>query len=185
MADTNPLATGRFVLPEVVATHFHLREGDAVADFGAGSGYFVETLSRLVGSDGRVYACEIQRNLVEKMERLIRDKGLANVDPLWCDLEEAGGVTIKDESLDAVITVNTLFQVESKDVFVAEVHRVLRSGGKFFVIDWSESFGGLGPQPDQVLSQLEAKALIEGQGFVYERMYDAGDHHYGLAFRKA
>ena len=40
----NFVLPGRFVVPEVVSTHFHLKEGDIVADFGAGSGFFSEDL---------------------------------------------------------------------------------------------------------------------------------------------
>jgi len=84
---------GRFVIPEVVATHFHLREGDQVADLGAGSGFFLKVLSETVGLSGKVYACDIQKGLVEKNGELARVQGLMNVIPLWCDLEEIGGVS--------------------------------------------------------------------------------------------
>jgi ubiquinone/menaquinone biosynthesis C-methylase UbiE len=184
MTESGIVPLQRFVDPQTVSTHFHIREGDAVADFGAGSGFFVEVLARLVGSEGRVYACEIQKELVEKIGTLVRTKGLSMVDPLWCDLEKEKGVKIADGVLDVAIMVNTLFQFDEKEIAIREVHRTLRSGGKFFVIDWSESFGGLGPQPQQVVSLGNAQALVESQGFVYERSYDAGDHHYGLAFRK-
>lgn len=185
MVQADSIAKGRFVVPSVVSSHFHVRQGDAVADFGAGSGYFVEVLSQLVGPSGRVYACEIQRELVERIGQLVRSKGLSNVDPLWCDLEEDQGIKIADGVVDIGIVVNTLFQLEDREVALREMGRTLRNGAKMFVIDWSESFGGLGPHPTQVVSESDAQALLESNGFVYERSFDAGDHHYGLAFRKA
>lgn len=178
-----PIA-GRFVLPDVVATHFLLKEGDKVADFGAGSGFFLAPLSKAVGPTGRVYACEIQRPLVEKIGDLTRVQGLQNVDPIWCDLEEVGGVKIQESSLDAGILVNTLFQIEDKETTIKELRRVLRTGGLLYVIDWSESFGGLGPQAGDVVSPTAAKDLFESNGFHFEREYDAGDHHYGHSYRK-
>ncbi len=181
---SSSLPVKRFVEPNVVASHFHIREGDSVADFGAGSGFFVEVLARLVGREGKVYACEVQRELVEKIGALVRSKGLFMVDPLWCDFETRGGSKIADAVVDVAIMVNTLFQLDDKRTAIAEVERTLRSGGKFFLIDWSESFGGLGPHPDQVVPQHDAQALIETAGFVFERSFDAGDHHYGLGFRK-
>lgn len=181
---SSPLVTGRFVIPHIVASHFHLRPGDTVADFGAGSGYFIETLANLVGPQGRVYACEIQKNLVEKIGDLARSKGLSQVQPLWADLEDHGGTKIPDGVLDAAIMVNTFFQFDDRDTALQEVLRTLRSGGKFFLIDWSESFGGLGPQPEQVVTAEAAEAAAETVGFIFEHPFDAGDHHYGLAFRK-
>ena len=141
-------------------------------------------LARLVGSEGKVYACEIQRELVERIGVLVRSKGLFVVDPLWSDFETHGGSKIPDGVVDVAIMVNTLFQLEDKATAIQEVARTVRSGGKFFLIDWSESFSGMGPHPDQVITQHNAQAIIENAGFVFERSFDAGDHHYGLAFRK-
>lgn len=175
---------GRFVQPEVVSTHFHFREGDVVADFGAGSGFFLEILSKTVGPQGKVYALEIQKELVDKLSDVARQKGLGNVEPKWCDIEADNGVTIPEESLDGAMMVNTFFQFEDKHAGLREVYRTLRSGGKFILIDWTESFGGLGPQPAQVVNELDARAYVESVGFTFDRSFDAGDHHYGLAFRK-
>ncbi len=175
---------GRFVIPDVVVSQFHLREGDAVADFGAGSGFFLKALSSGVTPSGKVYACEIQKQLVDRLGETARAQGLGNVIPLWCDLEEANGIKINDGELDVAILVNTLFMIEDKETTVKEMSRTLRTGGKFFVVDWTESFAGLGPTPDHVVSAADATALFEANGYVLEREFPSGDHHYGLAFRK-
>jgi len=173
----------RFVVPEIVATHFHFKPGDAVADFGAGAGFYLALLSAMVGSTGRVFACEIQKGLVEKLGDIIRMQGLQVVTPLWCDLEAPGGIKLRDGVLDGGIMVNTLFQIEDKAACALEIRRVLRTGGVLQVIDWLESFGGLGPQPAQVVTKAAAADVFEAARFVLEREYPAGDHHYGLAFR--
>lgn len=174
----------RFVHPDVVTSHFHLREGDRVADFGAGTGYFLQALSRAVGKDGRVYACEIQKNLVEKLGAQASEWRLTNIEPLWCDLEMEGGSKLATGILDAGVLVNTLFQLENKEAALAEIARVMRTGSKLFIIDWTESFGGLGPHPGHVVSQGEAQAFAEAHGFRFDRNFPAGEHHYGLAFRR-
>jgi ubiquinone/menaquinone biosynthesis C-methylase UbiE len=183
MADISMLQ-GRFIAPEVAVTHFHLREGDAVADFGAGKGNFAVLLARQVGPTGKVYACEIQKNLVETVADTARASGQSNIEAVWCDIEAHLGTKLADESLDAAILVNTLFQMEQKDVAIVEIHRTLRPGGKLFIIDWTDSFGGLGPVPEAIISENDTKALCESHQFIFERMFDAGDHHYGVAFRK-
>ncbi|MEM9336552.1 MAG: methyltransferase domain-containing protein [Patescibacteria group bacterium] len=179
-----PMPTGRFVIPEKIVTHFHLKEGDVAADFGAGSGYFLRVLSAGVGASGRVYACEIQKQLVEKLGDVARSQGLMNIDPLWCDLEAAGGIRISDNTLDVGLLINTFFQFENKEVAIKEIHRTLRPGGILHVVDWTESFGGLGPHPEQVVDPETTKAHFESHGFLFERGYDAGDHHFAHAYRK-
>jgi len=173
----------RFVIPEVVASQFHLRPGDKVADFGAGSGFFMKVLSDTVGPTGRVYACEIQKPLVEKLGDQCRLQALENIEPLWCDIEAVNGSKIATDTLDAGILVNTLFQLEERGVAAVELQRVLRAGGKLLIVDWSETVAGLGPTPDRLVTADDCKVLFESHGFVFEREFPAGEHHYGLAFR--
>jgi len=174
----------KFVIPEVVSTHFHLHEGDKVADFGAGSGFFMKVLSQAVGPEGRVYACEIQKNLVTKIGDLAHTQGLHNIDTLWCDLEANNGSKLPSDELDAGILVNTLFQIEDRPAALREIGRTIRSGGKLLVVDWTDTVPGLGPTPDHLITADDCTALLESHGFVLDHDFPAGEHHYGLAFRK-
>jgi ubiquinone/menaquinone biosynthesis C-methylase UbiE len=179
----NPTALGRFVTPATVSSHFHFKPGDAVADFGAGSGFYLPLLAAMVAPDGQVVACEIQKNLVEKLADLVRVQGLSRVTPLWCDLEEPEGCQLRDGMLDGGILVNTLFQLEDKHTALTEIRRVLRTGAVLHIVDWTESWGGLGPAPQHVVPLSAAIELGEAHRFLFEREYPAGDHHYGAAFR--
>lgn len=172
-----------FVVPEMVISHFHIKDGDTVADFGAGSGHFLAELARRVGS-GRVYACEIQKALVEKIGEQARSTGLHNIHPLWCDLEEPNGVKVQDGALDVGVLANTLFQIEDKEAAVKEMNRTIHVGGRLVIIDWTDSFNGMGPAAYHVITQEEATALLESNGFVLEQAFPAGSHHYGVIFRK-
>lgn len=174
----------RFVQPDVVASHFHLRPGDAVADFGAGAGYFLSALSHAVGSSGRVYACEIQKNLITTLGTVAAEQRLGNVSPLLADIETSGGIPLSDSTLDVGVLINTLFQLEDKTSALKEIARVTRKGGRLIVIDWTESFGGLGPRGDAIVSLGAAKELVIANGFSFDRDFPAGAHHYGLAFKK-
>jgi len=175
---------GAFANPEIIATHFHLIEGDTIIDLGAGSGNYMEPLSKAVGESGRVYLGEVQKSLVDTLDNRAQELHLSNIYPLWCDIETVGGIKLKDESLDAALLSNTLFQVEDKNSVAIEICRVLHKGGRLFVVDWTESFGGLGPHPDHVITQEVAKSLFEKNGFSYESDFSAGDHHYGMTLRK-
>ncbi len=173
-----------FADPKSIVTHFQIHEGESVADFGAGSGHYMKPLSEAVGKNGRVFLCEIQKNLVDALGQEAHELRLTNIRPLWCDLETPGGVKLKDSELDAGILSNVLFQLDDKDSAFAEIARVMRTGAKLFIIDWTDSFGGLGPHNDHVVREGEARAIAERAGFTFERSFPAGDHHYGIACRK-
>ncbi len=179
-----PATFGKFVDPKIVSSHFHLQEGDIIADFGAGSGHYMEPLSRAVGQSGKVYLCEIQKDLVDALGLRAREKRLSNTFPLWCDIESLGGIKLSDGMLNAGLLSNVLFQFTNKENALREIARVMKKGGKLFVIDWSDSFGGLGPRADHIITEQGARSLLEKAGFSYDRTFPAGDHHYGLVYRK-
>ncbi len=174
----------QFVIPENAVSHFHLFKGDRVADIGAGSGHFSMAIARAVAPDGRVYAIEIQKNLAERIAKEARERRISNIEVIWGDLQSPRGVRIADGSLDAVVMANVLFQMGERARVLVEVSRMLRPGGKLFIIDWVDSFGGMGPHPDLVVREDEAKKIAATAGFNFTRSFPAGAHHYGLAFKK-
>ncbi len=179
-----PKVMGKFVEPQVVTSHFHLRESDVVADFGAGSGHYMKPLADAVGKAGRVYLCEIQKNLVDALGIRAHELHLPNVHPVWCDLEMPNGTKLKEGLLDAGLLSNTHFQITNKSAALAEIARVTRKGGKLFVVDWTDSYCGMGPHPDHIIREDAARALLAQAGFTVEHTFPVGEHHYGLACRK-
>jgi ubiquinone/menaquinone biosynthesis C-methylase UbiE len=178
------ITSGQFMRPDAVVTHFHILEGDTVADFGAGAGFYVKLLSDLVGPHGKVYACDIQKGLVEKIADIVHTMKLTNVYPLWCDFEASHGTKLADSVLDMGLLINTLFQIENRHAALQEFSRVIKSGGKLVIIDWVDSFGGLGPHQDHVITEASAREMLTDQGFIFERSFPAGDYHYGMIFRR-
>jgi len=174
----------QFMKPETVATQFHLREGDRVADFGAGSGFFSFEMAKAVGANGRVFALEIQKTLAESIRLEARKRRVNNVEIMWGDLESQKGIRLGAGSLDLALLSNTLFQIQDKEKVLGYIASTLKVGGKLIIIEWADSFGGVGPQSSDIIPEMKARALAESVGFVLERSFPAGAHHYGLAFRK-
>jgi ubiquinone/menaquinone biosynthesis C-methylase UbiE len=173
-----------FVVPQNAVSHFHLLKGDRVADIGAGSGHFSFALACAVAPDGRVFAIEIQKDLAKRIGEEARAKRVTNIEPMWADLESPRGVRLADGTLDAVVLANVLFQIGNRKQVLSEAARLLRAGGKLFIIDWTDSFGGMGPHADLVVPEDEAKKLGAYAGFNFTRTFPTGTHHYGLAFKK-
>lgn len=180
----NAIPSPYFARPETLASHFHVYEGDTVLDFGAGAGAFVPHLAKKVGQQGRVVACEIDRRLVESIGRLAHAHNLSHVDVHWCDLESPETVRLKDDFADAAVLINTLFQIVDRETAIAAMARTLRSGAVLYVVDWADSFRGIGPAEECVICKEAMIALFESAYFVLEREYPAGAYHYGLSFRK-
>lgn len=155
-----------------------------MADLGAGVGAYTIPAAQAVGERGRVYAVEVQRELVTKLKVNVEHARLENIEYLWGNIEQRGGTHIGDELVDFVILANVLFQVADKVGLISEARRIMKKGGKVAVVDWKESFGGIGPALQEVVSEVKAKELFVQHGFQYVRGISAGDHHYGLIFTK-
>ncbi len=173
-----------FADPDENIKQFGLREGMHVADLGAGSGFYTLAAAHVVGPGGKVYAVEVQKELMERVQTEAVKVHLTNVEVIWGNIEKPGGTKIADAAVDAVIASNVMFQVPDKPAFVAEIKRILKSGGRVLVIDWTDSFGGLGPLPADIISKENAQAFFHDAGFVFEREIAAGAHHYGLVLKK-
>ncbi len=171
--------------PEHNIEQFHLQSGAKVADFGAGSGFYVFATAKAVGGAGKVYAIDVQKDLLEKIKNEAGKRGISNVEIIWADVEKSGGTHLRNETVDAVIISNILFQVPEKDAVVVEAKRILKPNGKVLIIDWTDSFGGMGPSFDSVFPAPIARALFEKAGFIFQTQIKAGDHHYGFIFKKS
>lgn len=159
-----------------------LKDAMKVGDLGAGSGHYAVAAAAIVGSEGHVYAVDVQEDLLKHVRDLAQSKGLRNVSTIWGNFEKRGGTTLRDHSLDAVILSNALFQLEHKEGAIAEILRILKPGGKLLVIDWAGAYGGMGPAPEHVVSERVAEELFIGGGFHKVKDFRAGPHHYSIVF---
>jgi ubiquinone/menaquinone biosynthesis C-methylase UbiE len=170
-----------FSNPAVNITKLGLTDGMRVVDLGAGSGFYSFEAAKRVGASGRVYAVDVQKDLLERLRATGAANGLRNIEVVWGNAEKIGGTKLKEGIADRVIASNILFQIEKPDDFVLEIKRLLKPGGKAMVIDWS-GFSELSPKT--VVPAVKAEAMFTKAGFKLDQSFDAGDHHYGLVFVK-
>lgn len=177
--------TGGFLEPERIVRYFDLEPGDFVADFGAGHGYFTLLVAKIVGDNGKVFAIDIQKPVLEVIKSKARLEHILNIETVWADLERPHGSKLRDDFIDFVIVANILFQTEDKKAVLAEAYRVLRTGKRMALIEWSaQEKTALGPPFNLRIKRETAQAIAEEVGFEFEREFEAGSHHYGLLFQK-
>ncbi|HMP67546.1 MAG TPA: class I SAM-dependent methyltransferase [Candidatus Paceibacterota bacterium] len=163
---------------------FHIDPGMSVADLGCGTGFYSFALSEAIGPSGTVYAVDVQKTLLDKLKLESENRGIKNIKFIWGDLDEVGGTKLRDHSVDRVVVANVMFQLEKIESFMIEVHRIInKKSGKLLLVEWSDSFGGLGPKPENIIKSDVARTMFEDGGFVFDRNIEAGDHHYGMIFK--
>ncbi len=155
-----------------------------VVDFGSGSGGHTLAVAKALMSTGRVYAVDVQQDLLSKLKNNAVREGLYNMEVIWGDIEKPNGTKLRDNSIDFVLISNILFQLENKTAMLSEAKRILKQGGGVLLVDWADSFGNIGPKPEAVVTKEKAKELFEKNGFHLDKEIKAGAHHYGLIFKK-
>lgn len=171
-----------FADPKSNVLQLGLRDGMRIADLGSGVGHYSLAAAAAVGREGRVYAVDVQEDLLTHLKSSADHAGLRNIETVWGNFEKLGGTRLRDHAVDAAILSDVLFQVEAHQGALAEVRRIVKPGGKLLVIDWAGSYGGVGPQPDHLISEHKAEELFITAGFHKVKSFRAGGHHYGIVF---
>lgn len=179
------LNTEGFAHPHRNVSALGIQEGMQVADFGSGSGAYVLAMAEALRNTGHIYAVDVQRDLLKRIHNEALRRKYKNVSVIWGDLEVPGSSKIADRHLDLVLISNLLFQVEDKEFVLAEAARVLKAQGRLAMIDWSDSYGGMGPRKEDVVTQDEAFEMAKRAGFILVREFPAGAHHWGLIMKRA
>lgn len=171
-----------FANPRENVLQLGIHEGMKIADLGAGSGHYAIAAASAVGETGRVYAVDVQEEVLTHLKDSALRAGRANVETVWGDFEKPGGTRLKTHSMDAAILSNVLFQVSDLQGALNEIRRIVVPGGKVLVIDWAGSYGHMGPHPSHVVPEHKAEELFIGAGFHKAKSLRAGPHHYGIVF---
>lgn len=124
--------------PEDVVRALALPSGARVADIGAGEGYFVPYLSDAVGSDGQVYAVEVETELVSTLERRFADA--SNVEVVLGRFDDP---LLPEGEIDLILIVNTYHHIEDREVYFRKLRGDLAPGGRVAVIEPDAELTGI------------------------------------------
>jgi ubiquinone/menaquinone biosynthesis C-methylase UbiE len=174
----------KFIDPKEIIQEAGIKEGDKIADFGCGPGYFSLPVASVVGEKGEVYALDVFPGALESLESQAKMKGIDNISIKRVNLEKAGGSKLGDGSVDWVILKHILFQNKDKKTIIDEANRVLRKDGKIIIMEWNKNLV-MGPDEKLRVDPVEIGELIMDSGFIFEKKIDAGNYHYVIIAEKS
>lgn len=156
-----------------------------IADFGCGNfGFFVFPLAKLVGKEGKVYAVDILKKSLDEIKSQAEAFNLSQIETIWSDLEIFKGTKIETTSLDAVILINFLNQLDKRLVALQEASRLIKTGGKILIVDWKDSDTPLAQVIKKRVEPKELKEECSRLGLRVDEEFAAGPYHFGLILKK-
>jgi ubiquinone/menaquinone biosynthesis C-methylase UbiE len=171
----------KFFHPTVTLKLLGLTRGTLdAADFGCGYGTFTIPAARMI--KGKIYAIDIEPEMIKIVEGKVKEKNLNNIVPILRDLMSEGS-GLEDLSVDYVMLFNIL-HAEKPEKLLREAFRILRLEGRLGIIQWNY---------DEPISCLpldikpkpkDCRRWAESVGFSFEQEFDLKPYHFGIVMRK-
>jgi SAM-dependent methyltransferase len=161
-----------------------IQTGMTIADIGAGTGLFTIPFSAAVGESGKVFAVDIAKNFLEHIRTRSAEAGIKNIEPVLCTDHS---LELPEASIDLAFICDTYHHFEFPHATMTSLHRALKPGGEFVLIDFKRIDG---ESSDWTLNHVRAgqevfeKEILES-GF--EKVSEVNDfltENYFVRFRK-
>jgi ubiquinone/menaquinone biosynthesis C-methylase UbiE len=163
--------------PDEILGQLELKPDYVVADLGCGSGYFSVPISRKVK---KVYGIDVQQEMLDYLDQKVQKQKISNIETV---LSHGNDIPLENESVDLLLTVNTLHEFRDKEKTAKEIQRVLKHNGKAVIVDFVKKETTRGPPVKIRVSQQQAIELFEKEGLKFLKSHSLS-YHYLLIFQR-
>ncbi|HEY5543363.1 MAG TPA: class I SAM-dependent methyltransferase [Candidatus Binatia bacterium] len=119
--------------PQKVIAALKIQPGASVADLGSGGGYFTFRLAEAVGPSGKVYAVDIDRDMVDLIAERATKEERSNVEVILARPEDP---SLPKAGVDLIFTSNTYHHIEDRVAYFANLRKYLRRNGRVAIIEF-------------------------------------------------
>ena len=167
--------------PDEVIAKLGLKPGEAVADLGAGSGYFTMLLSKAVGPQGKVYAIDILPEMLDYIRQRAQMGKVKNIELVQALPHDP---KLPPASVDMIFICDTLHHISNRDTYYPLLTKALRRGGRLVNIDFYKRPLPLGPPPAVKIDKPDMIEEAKAAGFHVVQDYDFLPYQYFLIFQR-
>src|SRR4029453_13646272 len=139
-----------------------IQAGGTVADVGAGSGYMTVKLASAVGPTGRVYATDVQPEMIEKLTARVKAGTLQNVTPV---LSATDYPRLPEGALDLILMVDVYHELAAPQRMLQQLKRALKPSGRLVLVEYRKEDPSIPIREEHKMSVADAKTEVEGEGY--------------------
>lgn len=147
----------------------HLEPGDVACDIGAGNGYHTLRMAEVVGEKGRVFAVDVQREMLDMLRARAKEAGVTNVQPVLGALDDphlpAGGC-------DLILMVDVYHELSDPKGMLAHLRAALNDGGTMALVEFRAEDPEVPIKPLHKMSKKQILREMTANRFELLRSYD-------------
>ena len=168
--------------PTRAVAALEVRPGQIVADVGAGSGYYAMLLSKAVGAGGRVYATDIQPEMLDLIRKKLERTRTSNVEVVLGTSTES---RLPDRAIDLALMVDVYHELAQPQAFLRSLKRALKPDGRLVLIEFRKETAWVPIREEHKMTVREARLELEHEGYRFDRVIDVLPWQHILVFRPA
>jgi ubiquinone/menaquinone biosynthesis C-methylase UbiE len=165
--------------PDQAIRLLKIQKGASVADIGAGSGYMTVRLAAQVGSAGRVYANDVQPQMLEMLRRRLERQKIANVTLIQGDIDDP---KLPPASVDLELMVDVYHELSRPQAMLRHLRDALKPGGRLALLEYRKEDPTIPIRPEHKMSVREAKMEVEAEGFTLAAVDESLPRQHVLIF---
>ena len=153
-----------------------------VCDFGCGNGYYTLPLARAVGPHGKVFAIDIQQEMLDLLDARARPRGIENIEPV---LATAADPKLPQRQLDLVLMVDVYHELFEPAQILEAIHASLNKTGRLVLVEFREEDPKVPILPLHKMSQSQVMKEIGANRFKLVGQFDELPWQHVLFFARA
>ncbi len=148
--------------PESALDVLGIRKGMVVADVGAGVGYFTLRIANRVGNTGRVYANDIQPEMLSRLQDRLDSEHITNVETV---LGTQSDPKLPAGKIDLILMVDVYHELSQPQRMLGEMRKALKTDGRLVLIEYRKEDPTIPIRPEHKMSAAEVKLEVESEGY--------------------
>jgi len=153
--------------PDVALNVLKIPKGASVADIGAGSGYITVRLAQRVGPTGRVFANDVQPQMLNMLSRRLANSKITNVTLIEGTFDDP---KLPPSSVDLELMVDVYHELSEPQAMLRHLKDALKPGGRLVLLEYRKEDPKVPIKPEHKMSVAEAKMELEAEGFLLSKV---------------
>jgi precorrin-6B methylase 2 len=159
-----------------------LKPGMTVAEVGAGTGYVALRMAKRVGPGGKVYANDVQPEMLTLLRRNAAQAGIKNVETV---LGSESDPKLPAGQIDLIILVDVYHEFSQPQKMLQGIRAALKPDGRLVQLEYRKEDPAVPILPDHKMSVAEAKTEMEAEGFKLGPVIETLPRQHILIYTKA